>query len=166
MSLGTGASGWWSRAMHSREGGIHGNPEVATTHLGTVTLEDSVEYLPTNHETSRPTQGRVSWAKIAKLASKRASEMSLQMIAGSAQCVMVTPSFMRPVVVGRCVWVSQSVPANHQGCKQVSCIQRLPESIASRLTLPKLHLAPWNQPDTVLKMFLKFVSEILNIIQC
>ena len=53
--------------MHSREGGIHGNPEAATTHLGTVTLKDSVEYLPTNHETLRPTQGRVGWAKIAKL---------------------------------------------------------------------------------------------------
>ena len=55
--------------MHSREGGIHGNPKVTTTHLGTVTLKDSVEYLviPTNHETLRPTQGRVSWVKIAKL---------------------------------------------------------------------------------------------------
>ena len=56
MSLGVGALGWWSRAKHSREGGIHGNPEAATTHLGTVTLKDSVEYLPTNHKILRPTQ--------------------------------------------------------------------------------------------------------------
>ena len=32
MSLGTGASGWWSLAMRSREGGIHGSPEAAATH--------------------------------------------------------------------------------------------------------------------------------------
>ena len=67
MSLGIGASGWWSRAIHSREGGIRGNPEAATTHLGTITLKDSVEYLPTNQETLRTTQVRVGWAKIAKL---------------------------------------------------------------------------------------------------
>ena len=63
--------------MHSKERGIHGNPEAATTHLGTVTLKDSVEYLPTHNKTLRPTQGRVGGAKIAKLASERASEMSL-----------------------------------------------------------------------------------------
>ena len=92
MSLGTGASGCWSQAMHSREGGIHGNPEAATTHLGTVTVNDSMEYSPTNHETFRPTQGRVGWAKIKKPASKCASEMSLQMIASSTLRVMVTRS--------------------------------------------------------------------------
>ena len=94
--------------MHSRGGGIHGNPEAATTHLGTVTLKDSVEYLPTYHEAHRLTRGRVDRAKIAKLASKCASEMSLRMIASSALRVKVTkrpctgpgpppppPSFMR-----------------------------------------------------------------------
>ena len=90
MSLGVSASGWWSRAMHSREGGIHGNPEAATTHLGTVTLKDSVEYLPTNQETLRPTQGRVGWEKIVKLASDCASEMSLRMTAKSTLRVKVT----------------------------------------------------------------------------
>ncbi len=70
--------------MHSaREGGIHGNPEVATTHLGTVTLKDSVEYLPTYHKALRPTRGRVGRTKIAKLASNCASEMSLRMIASN-----------------------------------------------------------------------------------
>ena len=63
--------------MHSRGGGIHGNPEAATTHLGTVTLKDSVEYLPTYHKAHRLTQGRVRQAKIAKPASKCASKMSL-----------------------------------------------------------------------------------------
>lgn len=75
--------------MHSREGGIHGNPGAATTHLGTVTLKDSVEYLPTHHETLRPTQGRVGRAKKAKLASECAGEMSLRMIANSTLRVKV-----------------------------------------------------------------------------
>ena len=69
--------GWWSQATQSREGGTHGNPEAATTHLGTITLKDSVECLPTHHETLRPIQGRVGRAKIAKLASESASKMSL-----------------------------------------------------------------------------------------
>ena len=99
--------------MHSRGGGIHGNPEAATTHLGTVTLKDSVEYLPTHHEARRLTRGRVGRAKIAKLASKCASEMSLRMIASSTLRVKVmkrpctgpgaTPSFMRPAVAAYCV---------------------------------------------------------------
>ena len=99
--------------MHSREGGIHGNPEAATSHLGTVTLKDSVEYLPTYHEALRLNRGRVGWVKIAKLASKCASEMSLRMIASSTLHVKVmrspcegpgaTPSFMRPAVVAYCV---------------------------------------------------------------
>ena len=76
--------------MHSREEGIHGNPEAATTHLGSVTLKDSVKYLPTNQETLRPTQGRVGWAKIVTLASDCASETSLRMIANSTLRVKVT----------------------------------------------------------------------------
>ena len=92
MSLGTGASGWWNLAMHSREGGIHGSPEAAATHLGTVTLKDLVESLQTNHKTLRPTQGRVGWAKSVKLASDCANRMSLQMIANSTLRVMVTRS--------------------------------------------------------------------------
>ena len=78
--------------MHSREEGTHGNPEATTTHLGTVTLKDSAKYLPTHHETLRPTQGKVGRAKIAKLASERASEMSWRMTAHSILCVMVTRS--------------------------------------------------------------------------
>ena len=99
--------------MHSRGVGIHGNPEAATTHLGTVTLKDSVQYLPTYHEALQLTRGRVGRAKIAKLASKCASEMSLQMIASSTLRVKVmkspckgpgaTPSFMRLVVAAYCV---------------------------------------------------------------
>ena len=92
--------------MHSREGGIHGNPEVATTHLGTVTLKESVEYLPTHHETLRPTQGRVGQAKKAKLASKCAGEMSLQMIVSSTLRLKVmrgTPSFVRATVAAHCI---------------------------------------------------------------
>ena len=99
--------------MHSRGGGIHGNPEAATTHLGTVTLKDSVEYLPTYHEAQRLTRGRVGRAKIAKLASKCASEMSLRMIARSTLRVKVmkrpctgpgaTPSIMRPAVAAYCI---------------------------------------------------------------
>ena len=70
--------------MHSREGGIHGNPGAATTHLGTVTLKDSVEYLPTHH---LPKGG---WAgHKAKLASECAGEMSLRMIASSTLRVKV-----------------------------------------------------------------------------
>ena len=65
MSLGAVVpQGWWSRATHSRAGGIHGNPEAVTTHLGTVTLKDSVEYLPTHSETLRSTQGRVGWQSL------------------------------------------------------------------------------------------------------
>ena len=71
---------WWSRATHSREGGIHGNTEAATTHLGTVTLKDSVEYLPTHNETLTSTQGRVG-AKTAKLASNVLAKWALRMIA-------------------------------------------------------------------------------------
>ena len=99
--------------MHSREGGIHGNPEAATTHLGTITLKDPVEYLPTYHEALRLTRGRVGQAEIAKLTSKCASEMSLQMIGSSTLLVKVirspcegprgTPSFMRPAVAAYCV---------------------------------------------------------------
>ena len=57
--------------MNSREGGIHGNPEVATTHLGTLTLNDSVENLPTHNETVSYTYPREGWP------SEPASEMSL-----------------------------------------------------------------------------------------
>ena len=99
--------------MHSRGGGIHGNPEAATTHLGTVTLKDSVEYLPTYHEAHRLTQGRVGRTKIAKPASEYASEMSLRMKASSTLRVKVlkrpctgpgaTPSFMRPAVAAYCI---------------------------------------------------------------
>ena len=99
--------------MHSRGGGIYGNPEAATTHLGTVTLKDSVECLPTYHKALRLTRGRVGQAKIAKLVSKCACEMSLQMIASSTLHVKVmkspctgpgaTPSFMRSVVVAYCL---------------------------------------------------------------
>ena len=69
--------GWWSREMHSREGGIHGNPEAAITHLGTVTLKDSAEYLPNHNVTLTPTLWRADQTKIAKLLSERAWEMSL-----------------------------------------------------------------------------------------
>ena len=62
--------------MPSREGGIYGDPEVATTHLGTVTLKDSVEYLPAHHKTLAPSQGRVGGSKIAKLACECASRVS------------------------------------------------------------------------------------------
>ena len=98
--------GWWSWATHSREGGIRGNPEAATTHLGTVTLKDSVDYLPTHSETLRPTQGRVGRVIIAKLTSEHASEMSLannseqQTVCRGHEELLrgawATPSFMLP----------------------------------------------------------------------
>ena len=102
--------GCWSRATHSRERDIHGTPEAAITHLGTVTLKDSVEYLPAHSNTLRPTQGRVGRVKIAKLASERASEMSLANdSAQQTACrgheerlpgAWATPSFMRPAGMG------------------------------------------------------------------
>ena len=96
--------------MHSGEGGIHGNPEAATSHLGTVTLKDSVVYLPTHSKILRPTQGRVGRAKIA---SEHASEMSLandsdqQTVCRAQeeplQGAWATPSFMWPAGVGGCL---------------------------------------------------------------
>jgi len=119
--------------MHSREGGIHGNPGAATSHLCTVTLKDSVEYLPTHHEALRPTQGRVGQAK-----SEACERMCWRNeLANDSKQHVACKGHERPLRV----WASQSVPANRQGCKQASCIQRQLESIASRLTLPKLHLA-------------------------
>ena len=58
MSLGTGASRLVESGDAHQEGGFHGNPEVATTHLGTITLKDSLEYLPTHKETLTPTHGQ------------------------------------------------------------------------------------------------------------
>ena len=99
--------------MHGREGGIYGYPEVATTHLGTVTLKDSVEYLPTHNETLRPAKGRVGRAKTAKCASEHASEMifandSKQQTTCRGheeplQGAWATPSFIRPAGAGQCV---------------------------------------------------------------
>ena len=68
---------WWSQEMHSRVGGIHGNPEAAITHLGTITLKDSAEYLLNHDENLTPTLWRADRTKIAKLLSERAWEMSL-----------------------------------------------------------------------------------------
>ena len=99
--------------MHSREGGIHGYPEAATTHLGTLTMKDSVKYLPTHSKTLRPTQGRMGGTKIAKLARQRASEMSLVNVSKQQtvcraheerlQRAWANPSFMRPAGLGCCV---------------------------------------------------------------
>ena len=150
MSLGVGAwRGWWSRAMHTREGGIHGNPGAATTHLGTITLKDSVEYLPTHHK-AQPTQGRVGRAKSEacermcwrnELANDSEQHVACKGHERPLRESWATPSFVHPAVAAHCVWASQSVPANCQGCKQASCIRKQLESIALRLTLPKLHLA-------------------------
>jgi len=145
--------GRWSQAMHSREGGIHGNPGAATTRLGTVALKDSVEYLPTHHETLRPTQGRLGRAKSEacewmcwrnELANDSEQHIACKGHERPLRESWATPSFVRPAVAAHCVWASWSVPANCQGCKQASCIQRQLESIASRLTLSKLHLATFN----------------------
>jgi len=145
--------------MHSREGGIHGNPGAATTHLGTVTLKDSVEYLPTHHETLRPIRGRVGRAKSEacermccrnELANDSEQHVACKGHERPLRGSWATPSFVQPAVAAHCVWASQSVSANPQGCKQASCIRRQLESIASGLTLPKLHLATLNQDSLIL----------------
>ena len=151
MSMGAGASRLVEPVTHSREGGIHGYPEVATTHLGTVTLKDSVECLPTHNETLGPNQGRVGRAKITKLASECASKISL---ANDSEQQTAFRGYRKPlqgawapklylasrtgayrhhlVIYSHSIYMyaSQSVPANCQVCKPVSCIRRLPESIA------------------------------------
>ena len=91
--------------IHSREGGIHGNPEAATTHLGTITLKDSVEYLPIHNKIFRPTQRRVDRVKIVKLASVCASEMSLandseqQTVCRGPRGAWATPKYMQPALL-------------------------------------------------------------------
>ena len=86
-----------------------------------------------NHKTLRPTQGRVGWAKIVKLASDCAREMSLRMIENSTLPAKVRKSPCEGPGPPQAVWAGGSGPL---GISDTKCPCEPPE-VASKFPASK-----------------------------
>ena len=121
---------WWSQAMLQHEGEV----SMATLRAappGTVTLNNSVEYLPTNTYlvlTSRGREGR------EKLKQKMARKQHA-----------IATTLCKELQASNCVYTLQVTrcPRQRHWATPVQ-LEKLLTNIASRLTLPKLNLATYN----------------------
>ena len=144
---------WWSWATRSREEGIHGNSAAATTHLGTVTMKDSVEYLLNHNKPLRPTWGRVG--KLRSWLANMPEKWALRIIVSSKLCVGVTRSLHEGPGLPRALWSQREQAAAYrhhkvslrtaQSASEFPASKGCRRSIASRLTLAKLHLATFQE---------------------
>ena len=95
---------------------------------GTVTLNNSVEYLPTNTYLAHTSRGREGWEKPKHRKARKQQQQA------------IATTLCEELQASNCVYKSRGAPARGIGPPLVK-LGKLLTSIASRLTLPKLHLA-------------------------